>query len=210
MLGMCLCVLFYILSMTTDNLFKELDDQLECLLSTYDNIQADEHQLSTEIEKWMRRYESVRRYVDQINGIFGFILFMNLIGIFVQSASNFFDSLLLYTFIVLVSLKFDLCGMMKDTLLLRKGLDPSVSDTYDLNFPYDYTYFETLRDVYSFYRIAHPGLVMCLFKSFCIWLRLLIILVPSHRMHSTVIHPSIACTKQHNINTCVTFRGKGY
>lgn len=183
--GMSICVLFSILITTAQLLFKELDSKIEHL-SPLPGNHSDENQLSLDVEDVMRFYELIRHYVDQVNNNFGLILLVNLIWILTESISTFFEVILGYTYIVLISLQFDFRGMMSDAWLLKLNLDPQLpgySDFYDF---FNSTNYEDLASTYLFELKVYFGVAVCTLRFISFWLRLLIILVPSNSMQVMV------------------------
>lgn len=183
--GMSIRILYFVLASTARLLFKELDDQLENLLLKF-GTNMNENQISIDFENWRRRYELVRHYVDQLNNNFGLILLINVIWIFSESTKVFFEFILGYTFLVLISFQFDLPYMISAASLIEFNLHPKHPGLTIAHAFFNSLNYENLKNMHSFNLKAISGLTICLLSFFVIWLRLLVILVPSFFIHLTV------------------------
>lgn len=193
---MSIRVLFFILVAAGGLLFEELDYKLQYLLPLHDcdndEVPSDDSQLSLDIENWMRCYEMLRQYVEELNTNFGFIVLANLAWIFSESISAFFEGIFTYTFIVSISLQFNVWEMATNVLLLELNLNPhkynfNVNGTPDaLEVLTSIPSYDALRRSTYYELGTYYGMAMILLKFIAIWLRLLLILVPSYRLHAAV------------------------
>lgn len=192
-IGTSVTVLLFILVATGRLLFEELEKKLQHLLSVHDGVPYNENQLSLDVENWMRCYEMLRAFVDELNNNFGLIVLVHVTWIFAKSIMKFFEGVFIYAFIVTISLNFDLHGMLADVVFLEYNLNTELafSDAGEI-FQSNPSY-GTLQRCARLERAAYYGLAMVSLELLSIWVSLLLILVPSYRMQTAVIQNSSFC-----------------
>lgn len=179
---------FFVASRTAQLLFKEIENMIEDSLSRF-KYDEKEYENECNFEICRRHYDTVCKFVDEVNEKFGSILLLNLVWIFYQSLCTFCEMLLSYAYIVIISLQFDLRQMFLSIFLvefrfhdnyLKNG---TVYHHFDDHSPTQALQLYMALEMSSYATILYSTSVLA-----TIWTRLLVILAPATHLKNQVAY----------------------
>lgn len=183
--GTSIRTFFFVATQTGILLFKEIDGEIKNGF----NIDSEEQKNESELERWRVCYNTVCRFIDHVNESFGLFLLLNIIWIFFTSLHTFCVMLLSYTFIVVISLRFNLKEMFLSVYLTEINFKSLKYGKYDAKYDFHVT-----QELHTF-RHLEAGCYSTLFHSSLlfaiVWIRFLIILLPSYLMQNQVRRNSL-------------------